>query len=265
MNDSIFINIALDVALKKYIAYRNSNEKTINSFLVYVIYVLTYIYTEADILNPFITRNRGSKQIFESNLKRFGLSDYYVGKFYQDLSFYYEDKVKNNLNNTDFFNYLQEDLIEMFLTKYKALKLDMAELDNFKKLLISTSDNYIIKYYESKVYSLKNKIEFKEIKHNLLDKKIYDSFDLSNEKLESLSEKDVDDINNKLLKHYKYSIIEPDLNNKLIKSINNSNKNTVLKKMTKIPRSVSFALIVIVLCIITASAIALSLKIMGVI
>ena len=118
MNSDIFIKVSLDAAIKKYLLFRNKKDVSLASdFLVYVICMLIYIYSETDILNPYINRQNNGEDGFKNNLGKFGLPYSKINKFFNDLEGYYEidhyNKV-NRLTKNEFFSYLQEDIIDMF-------------------------------------------------------------------------------------------------------------------------------------------------------
>ena len=141
MNSDIFIKVSLDAAIKKYLLFRNKKDASLASdFLVYVICMLIYIYSETDILNPYINRQNNGEDGFKNNLGKFGLPYSKINKFFDDLEGYYEidhyNKV-NRLTKNEFFSYLQEDIIDMFLAKASSTNLDEAKYKEFENLLFS--------------------------------------------------------------------------------------------------------------------------------
>src|SRR5574344_1543964 len=98
MNGQVFINIALDAALKKYLLFKEKNDYSLTSdFLVYTIGILSYIYGEADIINPFKTNT--DSNIFNHNLMKFGLEEEKLYKFLNDLNNFYNLDVQNKTLN----------------------------------------------------------------------------------------------------------------------------------------------------------------------
>jgi hypothetical protein len=238
MENKTYINFTIESALKKYLLFKNKqNYSLAGDFLVYVISVLTYIYGEADIINPYITYNR---DVFEKNILKYGYSSIALNQFYCNLTRYVEldniNKANQYKDKNPFFVYVQEDLIDMFIKKYQNQNLNALELNNFEKLLyipnsnneyrnninkiMSPNENEVWEYYKMQIYELNNVISFEQIKKDLLDLSIYEAFGLSEDMINHLSQNDINEINNKILDYYKMSPIEPDLNTKIKKIIN---------------------------------------------
>ena len=235
LDKDIFVNKAIDLALKRYLDYKEKrNYSYASDFLVYVIEVLIYIYNEADIINPYITNEAN---VWENNLLKYGLSVKQCEKLMSDLNNYYyldlENKKNKYQDKNPFFSYVQEDLIDAFIKKYQVKKMDNIELDNFKKFLFSPNsssqfqrdinkimavdENEVDNYYATKIYELNNVISYELIKKNLLNDDVYKAFNLDTDKLKTLPSKDIDDINQRIISYFKMSPIEPNLNKKLFK------------------------------------------------
>lgn len=236
-NKDIFINEAFDLALKRYIDYKEKrNYLYASDFLVYVVIVLIYIYDDADIINPYKTKE---EKVWENNLLKYGLSKKNVDKLIDDLSNYYKTDLINKDNKykdkNPFFSYIQEDLIDAFIQKYKAEKMGNVELDNFKKLLflpdsssqfqrdmnkiMAVNEDEVDNYYKAKIYELNNVLSFDLVKRTLLAPEVYKAFNLDNDKIDSLSKEDLNLINKRIINYFKMSPIEPNLNEKLIKEV----------------------------------------------
>lgn len=236
-NKDIFINETFDLALKRYIDYKEKrNYLYASDFLVYVVIVLIYIYDDADIINPYKTKE---ENIWVNNLLKYGLSKKNVDKLIVDLSNYYKTDLINKDNKykdkNPFFSYIQEDLIDAFIQKYKVEKMSNVELDNFKKLLflpgsssqfqrdmnkiMAVNEDEVDNYYKSKIYELNNVLSFDLVKRTLLAPEIYKAFNLDNDKIDSLSKEDLNLINKRIINYFKMSPIEPNLNEKLIKEV----------------------------------------------
>lgn len=232
---NLFVSNATYLALKRYIDYKEKRDYSYASdFLVYVINVLIYIYNEADIINPYMTKE---DHVWKNNLLKYGLDDKWFQKFISDLDNYYALDLENKKNKyqdkNPFFSYVQEDLIDAFLKKYQVEKMNALELDNFKKMLFSPNsssqfqrdinkimalnENEVDEYYASKIYALNNVISYELIKKNILDESIYKAFNIDIDRIINLPQSEIDEINQKITSYFKMSPIEPHLNEKLLK------------------------------------------------
>ena len=280
MNSNVFINISLDAALKKYNLFKVKKDYSLaGDFLVYTIGVLVIIYGEADIINPF---NVSNSQVFERNILKYGLNKSLLNKFYSDLQSFYEldiqNKSLNYVNKNPYFMYVQEDLIEMFLKKFVSLKLNDVELDNFKNVLYSSKSNseyrrnynkimtseedYVINYFNSRVYQIKNEYHFKLIKKNMLRLDVYEAFKLNKDKIDKLSQKDLDSINNQIFSYYHLNPIEPNINDKIIEAVTTRPGKLSLKIATR-PDFVTIFLLIFSIACFATSGVLVALKLVG--
>ena len=84
MNTNIFVNEAFTNGLNDYLNNKNNPESVkFNSFLVVVIRLLTIIYDELDILNPFYLNNERS---LDTNMTKYGYSLENVNEFLKSSS-----------------------------------------------------------------------------------------------------------------------------------------------------------------------------------
>ena len=172
MREEYFINIAIDKAIKTYIATKNQpNNVNYNSFLVVVIRILVLIYGEADILNPYYLNNDIA---FLNNLAKYGLSKSDVVIFKDELFNFYQFALENNKKNikerNPYFRSVLKILVDMFIMKRKSIGIKYDEEETFLDLAYTShttdyyriSDNYcmnddprfIEKYYYSKINEL---------------------------------------------------------------------------------------------------------------
>ena len=264
MENNYFINEAINQAINDYLVYKNSQNKNWN-FLLYVIEVLTYIYDEADIINPFMTKE---ENVFKKNLLKYGVDKRIIDKLLDDINKFYIKDQQNRINGETrknyFFTYVQEDLIDLFIAKFKNSKLADVELENFQKFIFSNksssqfqirvnnlmaiSENEAIYYFETKKYELYNVISFDTIKRNVLDSSAYKVFGIDEEKIADLSQEDLDVVNKKILSYFKMSPIEPNLNKKIQEKALAFQNVTKLQNNGKI--SIYLFLIIIILVII---------------
>ena len=109
MKNDNFINEAFTVVINDYLESKNHPEGIkFNSFLVVVIRLLTIIYDELDVLNPFYLNN---EQAFNDNLEKYGYSYNNIVLFKNTFLSYYQKE-----NSVDFIN-IQKMLIDMFALK----------------------------------------------------------------------------------------------------------------------------------------------------
>ncbi|MBR1417271.1 MAG: hypothetical protein IJ572_05630 [Bacilli bacterium] len=282
MENNLFINMAIDTALGKYITLKETNDYSLaKDFLVYVIGLLSYIYGEENIISLY---EKNDERSFKYLLNKYNVDPYYADKFYSDFDKYYNLNIKAKalgLNEKNpYFIYLQEDLINMFLAKYQELKFDKKKLDKFKNMLfIPTSDdkfivdfnnkmadnpNYISEYYDSKVYEVLNPIDFTLERENVLSQEVYDAFDLSKDKLDKLSFKELESINNRIYNYFNVSPIEPNVNKKILDRIKKMDTSKLTKKINN-SKVTNFFIFVIIFLVFVIVAILIGLKIVGVI
>ena len=78
----IFISIGFDTAIKKYVLFTEKNHHDLaTDYLVYVMMMLTFIYSKVDIMNPYLSRHKNGAANLLHNLTKYGLSEEKVNKF----------------------------------------------------------------------------------------------------------------------------------------------------------------------------------------
>jgi len=169
MDSGIFVNEAFTYALSEYLRNKKNPEGIkYNSFFVVVVRLLTMIYDELDILNPFYLNNENS---LDTNLKKYGFATENIIEFKKTLQRFYENEGENN-----FIKLQNSDLIDR---KTKIISFNKEDLKNpyelFSKkgLFVETGLSTrtflyilgdIINYYiseDDKYLDLAEKIEFK--------------------------------------------------------------------------------------------------------
>ena len=276
MENNIFINVALDSALKNYILLKETKDYSIsNDFLIYVIGMLRTIYGEENIIGLY---EKGDEASFTYLLKKYNVDDYYVDKFYDDIDKYY--KVNINIRVTKkfeynpYFIYLQEDLINMFIAKYKDTKFDIKYFDKFKSMLFTLDNenefvreytkkyaydvNYIANYYESKVSLVTSDFDITLKRDNVISYEVYEALGLPKNKIDSMSYKEIESINNKIFKSLKLSPIDTHINDKILKRIKEDGKDIDMSLKKPIKYALITLLIIVILFLII-------LKVIGVI
>ena len=97
MKNSVFISEAFTSVINDYLKGKSHPEGiTYNSFLVVVIRLLTVVYDELDILNPFYLNN---EQALNDNLEKYGYSYNNICTFTRAFNHFYEKE-----NSDDFIN-----------------------------------------------------------------------------------------------------------------------------------------------------------------
>ena len=282
MDNNIFINPAIDESIRKYISLKESSDyRNINDFLVYAMGILIYIYGEENILGLY---EKKDYQSFDYLLKKYNVDSYYVNKLYDDFNKFYNINIRNKAFNSNEYNpyflYIQEDLINMYIAKYNALKFDVKKFDKFKEMLFTPINNdsfmqeynqkmtdkqdYILNYYEAKVYEVLHPIEFTLKRNNVISQEVYDAFDLTEDKISKLSFKEIENINAKIFNYFKVSPIEPDVNKKLLEKIEKNTPNKINKKIIANSKVTNTVLFAIILLVIISIVVLVSLKVVGV-
>lgn len=222
----IFISIGFDTAIKKYVLFTEKKHHDLaTDYLVYIIMMLTFIYSKVDIMNPYLTRHKNGVANLLRNLTKYGLSEDQVNKFFSDLNNYLErdnyNKIYNQYKNP-YFLIIQEDLIEMFYAKWQSVDVSKEEMKKFKNLLYSSKNNNAAcrkinelyntdpdgaLIYFSNIFSRKDyALMMIPKKDNVLDMNVYKLFDLNEKDIIKLNSATLEEINNGI---YNYFHINP--------------------------------------------------------
>lgn len=226
MEGNIFVNEAFTMAIKKYLDNKSTpDSKEFNSFLVIVIRALTLIYGELDIVNPYRTNHVTGLGGFDTNIKKFGLSDEQLNDFKSDVLKYHQ-----NENNVEilksFFIHIQRILVDMFILKKSHVLVSDEEVNNFKLLLYFNDDNNefkkslynlltpnsneIIDYLNSKLFEQKHNFVLTEYKDIALSQEAYQIAGYNIVEVMNMSDKEIENINNKV--YHFFRIKSSDLN-----------------------------------------------------
>ena len=209
MEGNIFVNEAFTTSIKKYIDYKNTpDSEEFNSFLVIVIRILTLIYGELDIVNPYRTNNITGLSGFDANLKKYGLTDDDLNNFKNQMLVYYQ-----NENNKSFIQ-IQRMLVDMFILKKSHVLVDEPEINEFHNLLYFKEDTNLIKktlydkltpnsdevinYLSSKLFEQNHNFNFTEYKDIALSQEAYQLAGFNIVEVMNMSDKEIENINNKL-------------------------------------------------------------------
>ena len=208
MDNKCFINEAFTFAINKYIDSKNFVEsEDYNSFFVVVMRTLMAVYDELDILNPFYFND---EKLLIDNITKYGYGSVEVDEFLKALQAYYEKETD------DGFVFIQKRLIDMFIEKYKSMKISDDEINNFKNLLYSPkansplivsynflmakNPNEIIQYFEQKLAE-NEKVEPQKVKETL-NLEAYEILRYSLEDIKQMSASELDDVNKKVYNYF---------------------------------------------------------------
>ena len=161
MDNYIFVNEAFTNGLNDYLNFKDNPECVkYNSFLVIVVRLLTIIYDELDILNPFYLDNERS---LDTNLMKYGYSLEKINDFKKVFQKYYENEGESN------FIKIQKMLIDMFALK----KL------NQKAVIAKPKETLSIEAYEILKYSLEDIKAMNSDELDAVNKEVYNYFDIN--------------------------------------------------------------------------------------
>ena len=135
--NQVFVNEAFTKAIDDYLKNADNVQGIIyNSFLVVVVRMLVCIYSELDIVNPLVI---GDEELLYKNLTKFGYSRDSLNIFFSNLQLYYDISQRNQQNSqkekNPYFEFVQKDLIDMFIVKKVNFYLTEEEVNTFYDLL----------------------------------------------------------------------------------------------------------------------------------
>ena len=135
--NQVFVNEAFTKAIDDYLKNADNVQGIIyNSFLVVVVRMLVCIYSELDIVNPLVI---GDDELLYKNLTKFGYSRDSLNIFFSNLQLYYDISQRNQQNSqkekNPYFEFVQKDLIDMFIIKKVNFYLTEEEVKTFYDLL----------------------------------------------------------------------------------------------------------------------------------
>lgn len=135
--NQVFVNEAFTKAIDDYLKNADNVQGIIyNSFLVVVVRMLVCIYSELDIVNPLVI---GDEELLYKNLTKFGYSRDSLNIFFSNLQLYYDISQRNQQNSqkekNPYFEFVQKDLIDMFIVKKVNFYLTEEEVKTFYDLL----------------------------------------------------------------------------------------------------------------------------------
>lgn len=218
MNE-VFINEAFTKALNDYQDNKDSqNGIVFNSFLTVVIRLLVCIYSELDLVNPFVTE---SESALISNLTKFGYSKENVDNFFANIqSFYDIDRENSSLmikKENPFFVEIQKQIIDMLVCKKMNFHITNKDTEAFFELLytektvdpLRLSFNYLTakdvseveKYFQKEMAENIPAVETPE--KTILNARGYEVLGYDLTTIKSMSKEELDKINHQVYDYFK--------------------------------------------------------------
>ncbi len=224
MDNSIFVNEAIDYAIKTYMNNKTEPEgELFNSFLVVVIRALVFIYGELDILNPYRTKNIKGLGGLDSNLKKYGLDDTTLEDFKTRLQVFYQNQNNDEIARENFIA-IERILVIMFANRAKHVLLTQNDVSDFKKYLYTseidnvyrknlydkyTPNSMMIEHFLGfKVYEATHDLIFTEYKENLLRMDAYKILGYNEVDIIKMQPEQIAEINSKVYNFFGIKITD---------------------------------------------------------
>ena len=176
---------ALIVAIKNYIEGKKEDQFSYN-----IIKLLSYIYSEADIINPY---KLGDFRLLDTNLKKYGLTDLELEKF--DTAF---NKYVIYHNNDGFYT-LYKIIMDMIALKHQKVPLSKEDIKRYEDIFFAGRTVKVLEdYWNNTLYKINNKSDKMVAKIYLQKKSINDLKTLKHYKLVREKEEEISKYNQKL-------------------------------------------------------------------
>ena len=176
---------ALIVAIKNYIEGKKEDQFSYN-----IIKLLSYIYSEADIINPY---KLGDFRLLDTNLKKYGLTDLELEKF--DTAF---NKYVIYHNNDGFYT-LYKIMMDMIALKHQKVPLSKEDIKRYEDIFFAGRTVKVLEdYWNNTLYKINNKSDKMVAKIYLQKKSINDLKTLKHYKLVREKEEEISKYNQKL-------------------------------------------------------------------
>ncbi len=209
---TFFVNEAIDKAINDYLSSKDKKEGVLyNSFLVVIIRMLTNIYGELDVINPFQIKNEDA---FLNNLTKYGASRDNISEL-ENLILEHFLNEKNNEKEKcrKSFVLIQKKIIDLFNLKRFNFGTTESDIKEFFDLLYTpgTSNALRLSYnylWADNVYEVaeyyKSKMDNKPIKESeekdLLGFDVYKLFDVSIADISKMNGEEVSSLNQEIYK-----------------------------------------------------------------
>lgn len=217
--DKVFINEAFSKAISDYqSSVDNPQGIKYNSFLVVVIRLLVSIYSELDIINPYMMED---EELLKLNLAKFNYNKVNIELFLSNLELFYDYEVVNEKkkikSKNPYFIEIQKSLVDMFICKKLNFYITEEETNIFYDLLYTPYsknplrvsfnflqaknpleiDNYFRKEMRDKIKVILPK------EKNYLNIKAYELLNMSFDTVKNLSENELNKVNSEVYDYFK--------------------------------------------------------------
>lgn len=206
-----FINAAVTTGIKNYVLMtRHEQYSKAHIFEVHVIDMLSHIYSEINVINPYKLQ---SEKSFINNLRIFGLSQKKVMALFKSMQDYYYWLTSKNKNSCNSVGQIKIILLEMVLLKAGDKGLSEQEIKYYKKFfsneLFGMQEVEMLTKNDSvsfdRVWDLKkiyivghDKLTFERIAPMLLTEDKYKEFGIELNDVTKLSNQAIERINEKI-------------------------------------------------------------------
>lgn len=217
--DKVFVNEAFSKAISDYqSSVDNPQGIKYNSFLVVVIRLLISIYSELDIINPYMMED---EELLKLNLAKFNYDKVNIELFLSNLELFYDYEIVNEekkiKSRNPYFIEIQKSLVDMFICKKLNFYITEEETNIFYDLLytpysknpLRVSFNFLqtknpleIDNYFRKEMRDKIKIILPKEK-NYLNIKAYELLNMSFDTIKNLSENELNKVNSEVYDYFK--------------------------------------------------------------
>lgn len=217
--DKVFINEAFSKAISDYqSSVDNPQGIKYNSFLVVVIRLLVSIYSELDIINPYMMED---EELLKLNLTKFNYNKVNIELFLSNLELFYDYEIVNEKkkikSKNPYFIEIQKSLVDMFICKKLNFYITEEETNIFYDLLYTPYsknplrvsfnflqaknpleiDNYFRKEMRDKIKVILPK------EKNYLNIKAYELLNMSFDTIKNLSENELNKVNSEVYDYFK--------------------------------------------------------------
>lgn len=217
--DKVFINEAFSKAINDYQnSIDNPQGIKYNSFLVVVIRLLVSIYSELDIINPYMMED---EDLLKTNLAKFNYNKTNIELFLSNLELFYDYELVNEKkkikSKNPYFIEIQKSLVDMFICKKLNFYITEEETNTFYDLLytpysknplrvsfnfLQSKDPLEVDSYFRKEMREKIKVILPKEK-NYLNVKAYELLNMSFDNIKNLSENELNKVNSEVYDYFK--------------------------------------------------------------
>ena len=246
----IFVNNAINDSIVMYYQAKNKPlSLAYKTFIVTVMRIIIMLYGELDITNCYHTKNEKGMGGFDTNLTKYGYPQEELEKFKVNFEKYYEFDVKQSRlhvkRKNPYLNRVQKNLVDMMFCKNKIAPFDGKKAHEFYNMLFTgdSKDFYrrtyafafaknpyeVSKYFRKKMYLMSNKLTFVPIVKRQLSNEIYELLGVNTSLVPTLTQKQVDYINQQIYNYYQVDERAFDKDTKLLEAITISKKRPIIR------------------------------------